>query len=183
MTYADTGRPVPHALVVAVDQVRYEADGEGRFRVPVGPRPAVAVDRFAIRAQSPDGAPYLIAGKQGEWPKGAVEQSVDIALPRGVVVRGKVTEEGTGRPVAGAVVRVIAARPTPQTRRGHGVPAVTGPDGTYRVAAPPGPGYLVVQGPDDDYVLREFGGDGDMSAGPSPADATALRARPTAPST
>jgi hypothetical protein len=38
----------------------------------------------------------------------------------------------------------------------------TGPDGTYRVAAPPGPGYLVVQGPDDDYVLREFAGAGAM---------------------
>ena len=34
VTYADTGRPVPHALV-AVDQVRYEADAEGRFRIPV----------------------------------------------------------------------------------------------------------------------------------------------------
>ena len=41
---------------------------------------------------------------------------------------------------------------------------MTGPDGTYRIAAPPGPGYLVVQGPDDDYVLQEFGGDGVMYA-------------------
>src|SRR4029077_7296656 len=41
-----------------------------------------------------------------------------------------------------------------------GVPAATGPDGTYRVAAPPGPGNLVVEGPNDEYVLREFGGYG-----------------------
>ena len=28
------------------------------------------------------------------------------------------------------------------------------------MAAPSGPGYVVVQGPDDDYVLNEFGADG-----------------------
>jgi hypothetical protein len=102
--------------------------------------------------------------KQGEWPKGAIEQSADIALPRGVVVRGKITEEGTGRPVAGAVVRVTSAPSRGGPPPSSGVPAVTGPDGTYRAAAPPGAGYLVVQGPDDDYVLREFGGEGAMYA-------------------
>ncbi len=123
-------------------------------------RPRSRRNRFLIRAQSPDGAPYLIASKQGEWPKGAVEQSVDLALRRGVVVRGKVVEEGTGRPVAGAVVRVAPYRSPQQTAGMSCVAAATGSDGTYRVAAPPGPGYLVVQG-SDEYVLREFGGDGD----------------------
>jgi hypothetical protein len=37
-----------------------------------------------------------------------------------------------------------------------GASAATGADGTYRVAGPSGPGYLVVQGPSDDYVPREF---------------------------
>ena len=105
VTYADTGRPVPHALVASGPSYS-EADAEGRFRVPAGP---AAAGRFGVRAQSPDGAPYLMTFKQGEWPKGAIEQSVDIALPRGVVVRGKITEEGTGRPVAGAVVRVTSS--------------------------------------------------------------------------
>ncbi len=158
VTYADTGRPVPHALVASGPSYS-EADAEGRFRVSTGP---AAAGRFGVRAQSADGAPYLMTFKQGEWPKGAIEQSADIALPRGVVVRGKITEEGTGRPVAGAVVRVTSAPSRGGPPPGAGVPAVTGADGTYRVAAPPGPGYLVVQGPDDDYVLREFGGEGDM---------------------
>ncbi len=118
VTYADTGRPVPHA-VVAVDQVRYEADGEGRFRIPViATLPALAVDRYAIQAQSPDPGPYLTVGKQGQWPKGAVEQSVELALPRGTLLHGKVTEEGTGRPVAGAVVAVIPAVIPRDPRRG-----------------------------------------------------------------
>ncbi len=125
MTDADTGRPVPHALVAALGSVPSEADGDGRFRVA-----ATAVgrlNRFVIRAASPDGAPYLVAEKEGEWPKGAVEQSVDLALTRGVVVRGKVIEEGTGRPVAGAVVRIAPYRSPQQTAGSSCVAAATGP--------------------------------------------------------
>jgi hypothetical protein len=155
VTHADTGRPVPRA-VVSVDQVRYEADGEGRFRIPIiAILPALAVDRFAIHAQSPDPGPYLIAGKQGAWPKGAVEQSVDLALPRGTVLHGKVTEEGTGRPIAGAVVTVSPAAIPRDPGRGMGGFTVTGADGTYRIAAPQEPCYLNVQS-SDDYVLREI---------------------------
>jgi beta-lactamase regulating signal transducer with metallopeptidase domain len=158
VTFADTGRPIPHALVASGASYS-EADAEGRFRVPVDPG---AVGRFGVRTQSADGVPYLMAFKQGEWPKGAIEQSADIALIRGVVVGGKITEEGTGRPVAGAVVRVTPPPSGGGPPPSAGVPGLTGPDGTYRIATPPGPGYLVVQGPDDDYVLREFGGNGLM---------------------
>ncbi len=158
VTDADTGRPVPHAVVAALGSVPSEADGDGRFRVAA--TDVGRLNRFVIRAASPDGAPYLVAEKDGEWPKGAVEQSVNLALTRGVMVRGKVTEEGTGRPVAGAVVRIAPYRSPQQTAGSSCLVTATGPDGTYRVAAPPGPGYLVVQG-SDDYVLREFGGDGD----------------------
>ena len=71
-----------------------------RRRGPGGRSVASGFEPSPRRRTVPDGL------KQGEWPKGAIEQSVDVALPRGVVVRGKITEEGTGRPVAGAVVRV-----------------------------------------------------------------------------
>ena len=37
-------------------------------------------------------------------PGDSVASRVDFALPKGVLVRGRVTEAGTGRPVAGAVV-------------------------------------------------------------------------------
>jgi protocatechuate 3,4-dioxygenase beta subunit len=162
VTYADTGRPVPHALVATSPISAYEADGDGRFRVPASPA-ASRANRIGIRAQAPEGAPYLVVGQPHEWPKGAVEQSVDVALPRGQVVRGRITEEGSGRPVAGAVVRAVPDRPPNAAALGEtsaqGTFAVTGPDGTYRVATRPGPGGVVVQAPDD-YVLREFGGDG-----------------------
>jgi beta-lactamase regulating signal transducer with metallopeptidase domain/protocatechuate 3,4-dioxygenase beta subunit len=155
VTYADTGRPVPRALVAPAGTF-FEADAEGRFRLLTGVAPN---NRFGVRAQSSDGAPYLMTAKTGEWPQGAVEQSLDIALPRGAVVRGKITEEGTGRPVAGAVVRVTPTRIRGAIPPSFDVPGLTGADGSYRVAAPPGPGHLVVQGPDDDYVLHEIGGE------------------------
>jgi hypothetical protein len=160
VTYADTGQPVPHALISGAawpHKVEVEADAEGRFRVFADLR---RLDRFTLQAHPPDGAPYLMAGRQGEWPKGAVEQSVDVALHRGAVVHGKITEEGSGRPIAGAVVRFACYDYAAGQTVDLSVPAATGPDGSYRVIAPPGPGNLVVQGPSDDYVLREFGAEG-----------------------
>src|SRR5262249_10697114 len=68
VTYADTGQPVPHALVASGGPSYSEADAEGRFRVSTA---QARTDRFGVRAQSPGGAPYLLTFKQGEWPKGA----------------------------------------------------------------------------------------------------------------
>jgi beta-lactamase regulating signal transducer with metallopeptidase domain len=156
VTYGDTGQPAPQAMVWVMN-LQYRADEQGRFR---GPAPRVPAERFAVQAQPPDDAPYLSTSKLVVWPKGAVEQSVDIALARGVTIRGKVVEEDTGRPVAGAVVLMTPYPAAPDRPRGMGGPAATGPDGTFRIAAPPGRGYLVVQGPDDDHVLREIGAEG-----------------------
>jgi hypothetical protein len=110
---------------------------------------------IALRRLARDAGPYRIAGKQGAWPKGAVEQSVDLALTRGTLLRGKVIEEGTGRPIAGAVVTVSPAAIPRDPGRGMAGFAVTGADGTYRIAAPQEPCYLNVQS-SDDYVLREI---------------------------
>jgi hypothetical protein len=41
-----------------------------------------------------------------------------------------------------------------------GTASATGSDGSFQIAATPGPGYLVVQGPSDEYVLREMGAAG-----------------------
>ncbi len=160
MTYADTGKPVPHAPIGVSSspgplggfrEISFRADGQGRFRV--NPYPG---DRFSLSTQSPDGQPYLIAHKQLDWPKGAVEQSVDLTLSRGVVIEGSVTEEGSGKPVAGAVVRFTAPRDRDPTYN-MSAPAATRSDGSFQLAAVPLPGYLVVQGPSEDYVLREMG--------------------------
>jgi RNA polymerase sigma factor (sigma-70 family) len=160
VTYGDTGRPVPHALVM-IGTLHSLADGDGWFRAAV-PIPAVVragVSLALVRAQAPDGEPYLVAVKSIQWPKGAVEQSVDIALTRGTVLRGKVVEEGTGQPVVGARVQYVR-RPVVRgdlsdPRGGPGDPARTGPDGSYQLVAQPKPGTLLVLGPSEDYVFQE----------------------------
>jgi hypothetical protein len=158
VTYADTGKGVPHApLGVMSGQGRigilsdFETDAEGRFRV--NPPPA---DRsFNVTAFPPQGQPYLIATNRLEWPKGAIEQSLDLALPRGALIRGKVTEEGSGKPVSGATVD-FTARAEQQNRQGR-VPVNTASDGSFQLGAEPGPGYLFIRGPSEDFVLAEIG--------------------------
>ena len=71
-----------------------------------------------------------------------------------MTLRGKVIEEGSGRPVEGAALGYAI-------RDGEmGVPACrawTGPDGRYEFAVLPKPGTLATMGPSDDYVFQERG--------------------------
>jgi acetyl esterase/lipase len=160
VTYADTGEGVPHApLEVESSHGRvgtpaeFKTDAEGRFRVI----PPPADHWVSVRAYPPEGQPYLIAQKGFDWPKGAVEQSVDLALPRGVLIRGKVTEEGSGKPVPGAIVD-FATYAERQTNKKQGIVIETAADGSFQLGADSGPGHLFVKGPGDDYVLRETSG-------------------------
>lgn len=157
VTYADTGQPVPHAMIAGPMWTR-RADAEGRFRINDD---ALGIGRYVVLAQAPEAAPYLLARRLGEWPAGAVEKALEVTLNRGVVVHGKVTEEGTGRPVVGAVVRLSLTWAS-RNLTDDGTAVATGPDGTYRIAGPPGPAFVIVQGPSDDYVLRVYGREGGL---------------------
>ncbi len=73
VTFADTGRPVPHRQVsvrVLNDDGPYrytvaETDAEGRFRVH-----PMAGARLSVSASPPEDGPYLSAGATLEWPQG-----------------------------------------------------------------------------------------------------------------
>ena len=157
VTYADTGEGVPHVpLEVMSSHGRtgipavFETDDQGRFRVNAPP-----ADRWiSVWAYPPEGQPYFSAHKGFNWPKGAVEQKVDLALPRGALIHGTVAEEGSGKPVPGAIVDFVA-----YADRHNGKPeggrTETAADGSFRLGAMASPGHLFVKGPSDDYVLRE----------------------------
>jgi hypothetical protein len=118
-------------------------------------------------AYAPEGEPYLHVQKAFRWPKATLKHRVDLALPRGVLVRGQVTEKDSGKPVAGALVLYQAQLNNPNAKRAEAGPnnyangrnAVTSkPDGTFQIACHPGAGYLTIEGPGPDYVLNENGG-------------------------
>jgi hypothetical protein len=161
VTYADTGKPVPHAQVIAAGFDQFQngvgprpvitvADAEGRFRVNTGTGASGNVNVLP-----PEGQPYLPDFKTVDWPKGAVAYTTDLSLQRGLILRGKVTEHGSGRHVAGAVVNFFGNRNADDDRsvRASG-PGETGADGLFTLTVPARKGYLIARGPSDDYLLE-----------------------------
>jgi RNA polymerase sigma factor (sigma-70 family) len=154
VTFADTGQAVPHAEV-SVWAYRggrayisdHQTDADGKFRAN-----PFSTDNYNVNVVPPEGGSYLGAGTGiFEWTKGTFERRIDLALRRGAVIRGKVVEEGSGRPVAGAALGYKIRD------NSGGMPACRvhcGPDGSYQLAVLPEPGTLAVIAPSDDYVLQ-----------------------------
>ena len=163
ITAADTGKAVV-GTVVQVDGLgkavdvqtgsgKAKVDAEGRYRVRIG-----RSEVLMVRAFPPAGSPYFAAEVDTKLnDPNAAEALFDVKLARGVVVRGKVTEGGSGRPLAGASVQFYTRnRRASAVERWQSIVA-SGPDGSYRITVPPGKGHLFVFGPTSDFVLEEVG--------------------------
>jgi beta-lactamase regulating signal transducer with metallopeptidase domain/protocatechuate 3,4-dioxygenase beta subunit len=166
--FEDTGEPAPHArLTIWASQQQFggsmislagKADARGRYRI--NPLPGV---RFGITAYPPDGVPYLIREiRDIRHRDGALVKQVDVSLPRGVLVRGRVVESGTKNPIAGVAVQYV-----PETRNNPNVSddivtgwqgiQLSGMDGAFEIAVLPGPGTLLANGHGKQFVSHEFG--------------------------
>ena len=131
VTYADTNIPVANALIhtnAGAIAPESRTDAQGRYRSKLG-----VFNELSVTAYPPDGEPYLLSFKSFNWPKGAVEQSLDLALPRGVMIRGRVTEAGSGEPIAGAVLRFQPYETLNQSPN-TSAPAATNDDGSFQLA-------------------------------------------------
>lgn len=165
--YEDTGKPAPHArLTVWASQqqemgsmisVAGKSDAQGRYRI--NPNPGV---RFGVTAYPPDGAPYLVRRVTSiHWEDGATLKQVDVNLPRGVLVRGKVVETDNGEAVAGATIQYVPETTNnPNTADDiltgwQGIQLSDG-DGRFEITVLPGPGRLLAHGPQGEFVLREI---------------------------
>jgi hypothetical protein len=155
--YQDTGKPVPRArLMIANPIIETEADTEGRFKVPLyAPRDdeplAFRPRDIGISAWPPPGEPYLGDSKGVDFPKGVVKREVVLTCSRAVLLRGRITEAGSGKPVAGAHVAYNA---------GYDHSVVSGADGSYQIGAAPGAGRLIVTHPSGEYVSQIVGSGG-----------------------
>jgi RNA polymerase sigma factor (sigma-70 family) len=142
VTAADTGKPVPGALVRPVWGDAVRTDDKGRYRVKPG-----LEGSHRIEVMPPDSEPYLPVETTAEWPKGAVRHELNLTLPRGVLVRGKVTEGASGKPIDGAVIYDGGRLWLRWVK--------SGADGTFAIAVAPGRNPLLVKGPDNDYVALQ----------------------------
>jgi RNA polymerase sigma factor (sigma-70 family) len=169
VTYADTGAPVPHARMAAQGghYISDQADALGRFRLnPYADTPYQSMTTgeslFTVYAYAPDGQPYLGVSKELTWKKGSIRQTLDFALPRGVLVRGKVTDISSGKPVEGCQILYAPLHPAPfdpsfSVLTGEWSTMVSRIDGSYSIPVPEGPGHLVATKASPEYILSEFG--------------------------
>ena len=74
-----------------------------------------------------------------------------------MLIRGKVTEEGTGRPAGRVEHPVHSRRAGEDVSGGWQAIVASKDDGSFQIAVPPGKGHLLVFGPTPDYVLDEIG--------------------------
>jgi protocatechuate 3,4-dioxygenase beta subunit len=168
----DTGRPLAgvtvRARVVGVNpeslqrDLHTTTDREGRYRLVGLP----AKEGQRLHAVSPAGQPYLASALTAGAGTALEPVTLDFALKRGVVIRGRVTDKGTGRPVR-AQVEYFAFLDNPNLReapgfRGAGhVAAQTGADGSFALVGLPGRGLLAAKaggGEERRYVMASGAG-------------------------
>ena len=165
ISHDDTHQPVAKARVeigASFDPFRCimnmtgQTDADGRFRLNPW-----SGKIFYIKVCPPDGEPYLCYEKEIKLAAGQQPPKLEIALPRGVLLRGTITEKTTSAPVAGAALKYEDhTRPPYRPDRilpDHSSPSVRGTtrsDGVFQIAVPPGHGTLFVQGPNNDYIRQ-----------------------------
>lgn len=163
VTYEDTGAPVANTRLEVGSWTRgsgrgklARVDAQGRYRVKLGP-----AESYSIIAYAPEGAPYLNRyARDLKLAKGVLRLPHDMALPKGILVRGTVTEAPAGKPVSGASVEYRPRRRENSNLRddvktGWESAVLSGDDGVFKIAVPPGPGSLLIIGPDRDFVHLE----------------------------
>lgn len=133
-------------------QTRTNASGVFRVHLPVA-------DSYRVEAFAADGAPFLGIAQDVPWPADAARRDVELTLPRGILVRGVVTDAESGMPVPGAYVqfRSLDAWAVPAgVLTGMKSFATGGADGRFRLVVPKAAGLLLVHEASGDYATEEW---------------------------
>jgi RNA polymerase sigma factor (sigma-70 family) len=149
----------PHGLPTSFSPaVSARTDAKGRFRLN-----PFRSDFNTILVSPPDGQPYLTVKKSVYWRRGVAKRTVDVALPRGVPLRGQVREGASGKPVARTRLdfwsrKMPLANDSPEPPDGVFFPRALKTDaaGAFRVVVPPGPWHLLVNAPEPDYLFKKL---------------------------
>jgi RNA polymerase sigma factor (sigma-70 family) len=142
-----TAKPIVGALVNLIP-----TDRQGRFRIDGLPR---SFD-YQLDVSGPAGTPYffrrLTVASRGA---GLEPVSTEVELSRGVVVRGRLSDRLTGRPIRGRVLYApLKNNPNAVDLRGELANIKTSDEeGNFAVTGVPGRGVLRVTAGTDDVVL------------------------------
>jgi protocatechuate 3,4-dioxygenase beta subunit len=153
-----TGRPLAGIRVGASvnpgsgwyeDAVSTRTDADGRFRAVGLPK----VPHRQVYLNPGDNSPYMTAGYKVPDADGLGPITLDLQLVRGVVLRGRVTETATGRPVKGAGVFYhpladnahVGKVPGSDIHQMSGYGCSADADGRFRLVVVPGPGLITAQ--------------------------------------
>jgi RNA polymerase sigma factor (sigma-70 family) len=164
VVYQDTGKPFPGAWVSIAgfrnfrgQEISSRTDAAGRFKL--NPYPG---DTFTLTVHVPQGQPYLSIVRNYNWNKGAVVRQVEVAVPRGVLLRGKVIDRTTGQPVPQARVFFVQQQANNPSRIDNVLtpsyyPAVSQADGSYQLAVPAATGLLLCTGLGKHFITETVG--------------------------
>lgn len=175
----DTGKPLgntwinvvslPHDFSRGADQQNQgsptRTNGEGKFVVNCRPGKFVTVYVYPTV-----GLPYPAWMEQQPMPEDVKKNPLKVQVPRGVLVRGRVVEETSGKGVFGAGVEYLAdyddqnpmyprrSNPYVGNEVAHQVywaterhRELTDDSGNFQIAVLPGKGHLMVKAPTDEY--------------------------------
>jgi hypothetical protein len=168
----DTKEPLPGAWLSVVFSdfelpadhqvfgIWVKTDEQGRFQARGRPR-----NRYSLYVYPPIGLPYPAWGECKKWPAGAARQQITVEVPRGILMRGRIVEEGSGQPVAGAGVEYQVRRTQPNWYYDKEFALriywaaeyrkiLTRDDGTFQMAVVPGLGHLMVKAPGPEFISR-----------------------------
>jgi hypothetical protein len=156
-----TGMPLIPRSLVPSPGIEATTDAQGRYQLN-----GLSTTRgFRLFTESPAGQPYVNGGfafPAGEAKPGPF--TFDIALKRGVLVRARLTDKATGKPLTG-YVEYFAFNDNPyldafpnfrsdsQITRIY----ITSSDGRFTIPALPGHGLIAARGPEFEGYLHGVG--------------------------
>ncbi len=162
----DTGAPIPGVHITGMPNiprnmipspgVEATTDAQGRYQVN-----GLSTSRgFKLFTEAPPGQPYVNGGfisPAGEAKPGPF--TFDIALKRGVLVRGRLTNKATGKPVTGRV-EYYAFQDNPHVDEYPNFKReslitwswIQAPDGRFTIPALPGRGLIAARTPEEGYL-------------------------------
>jgi len=159
VTDQETGKPLAGVVIEACSVgmrnrslISARTDASGRYRVA-----GASGDSFWVVAYPDPASGYLPVRKDwDEWPAGAKVLEMNLALPRppGSILRGRIVEAGSSRPVAGASVVYEPGLDNPHNDDQYDFdnPVLTDGDGNFALSVLPGAGLLAVEAPTPEFI-------------------------------